>query len=127
MKRKTKQILLAVSWLLICTVLLILPGSSFTSSNWWTKIPMFDKWVHIVFFLVLTYLFSLPWIDSENLKPRSRIIFFVIAISCFFYGILMEMIQHYFIPLRSFDLGDILADAVGVLAGFFLLKSLQKN
>ncbi len=127
MKRKTKQLLLAVSWLLICTVLLILPGSSFPSSNWWTKIPMFDKWVHFVFFLVLTYLSSLPWIGSENLKPRSRIVFFVIAISCFFYGILMEMIQHYFIPLRSFDLGDILADAVGVLAGFFLIRGHKKN
>ncbi len=32
----------------------------------------------------------------------------------------MEIIQHYFIPLRSFDVGDIIADAIGAVAGYFI-------
>ena len=35
------------------------------------------------------------------------------------YGIAMEFVQKYFIPLRSFDLMDILADGVGCIAGYF--------
>jgi VanZ family protein len=36
-----------------------------------------------------------------------------------FYGIAMELVQKYFIPFRSFDLGDILADGIGCIVGFF--------
>jgi VanZ family protein len=35
------------------------------------------------------------------------------------YGVLMEIVQKYFIPFRSFDLGDILADGIGCVAGYF--------
>jgi len=39
------------------------------------------------------------------------------------YGILMELVQKYFIPFRSFDLGDILADGIGCFAGYlFAMK-----
>ena len=40
------------------------------------------------------------------------------VVGCF-YGIAMEFVQKYFVPFRSFDLGDIIADGVGCLAGFF--------
>ena len=36
-----------------------------------------------------------------------------------FYGVVMELVQKYFIPFRSFDLMDILADGVGCVAGYF--------
>ena len=36
------------------------------------------------------------------------------------YGIVMEFVQRYFIPNRSFDIGDLGADAVGSLAGYLL-------
>ena len=35
------------------------------------------------------------------------------------YGIGMEFVQLYWIPNRSFDPGDIVADTVGALAGLF--------
>jgi VanZ family protein len=35
------------------------------------------------------------------------------------YGIAMEIVQKYFIPFRSFDLGDIIADGIGCVAGYF--------
>ena len=39
------------------------------------------------------------------------------GIICLCYGIMIEYIQRYFIPNRSFDVGDIIADGVGSLAG----------
>jgi len=32
----------------------------------------------------------------------------------------MEVIQHYFIPFRSFDYGDMVADAIGSAVGYFI-------
>ena len=35
------------------------------------------------------------------------------------YGIAMEFVQKYFIPFRSFDFGDIIADGIGCVAGYY--------
>ena len=44
------------------------------------------------------------------------------AIATFVYGIIMEYVQRDFIPNRSFDSGDILADGVGSLAGLLFSR-----
>jgi len=36
------------------------------------------------------------------------------------YGIAMEIVQKYFIPFRSFDVGDIIADAIGCFVGYLI-------
>ncbi len=126
MRRKTIQIILAFTWLITCTILFTLPGSSFPSDNWWSKIPLFDKWVHIFLFSVLTYLVILTFINDVKSLPLPYFTILLIAFSCILYGIIIEIIQHYFIPLRSFDLGDIFADAVGILIGIFVLRVVQK-
>jgi len=40
----------------------------------------------------------------------------------FMYGVVMEFIQKDFIPKRSFDGGDILADLAGGLFGYILTQ-----
>ena len=52
------------------------------------------------------------------MKNRNSIIFVELAISGLVYGIGMEFIQKYFVPNRSFDLWDIMADAAGCGVGF---------
>jgi hypothetical protein len=39
----------------------------------------------------------------------------------------MEFAQEYFVANRSFEMGDIAADAAGSLIGYFLTKRAQKN
>jgi len=48
---------------------------------------------------------------------RLKSIFLWIGVTWLVYGIGMELVQHYFINNRSFDLGDIAADAAGCLLG----------
>jgi len=43
------------------------------------------------------------------------------------YGIVMEIVQHYFIPFRSFDIGDMIADSIGAIAGYFISVRGIKN
>ncbi|HZJ60378.1 MAG TPA: VanZ family protein, partial [Chitinophagaceae bacterium] len=58
--------------------------------------------------------------ESRNLK----IIFIAATAIMITLGIVMEYVQMYFIPNRSFDSYDIVADIVGaVIAGLWLLKS----
>ena len=48
---------------------------------------------------------------------KLKIFFIRWAIVCIAYGVAMEFVQKYFIPNRSFDIGDIMADTVGSLLG----------
>lgn len=44
--------------------------------------------------------------------------FIVVGIVGLAYGVAMEFVQLYFVAHRSFDSGDIIADAAGCLAGW---------
>ena len=107
----------AIFWFIIITTLLCLPGTDLPKINWLDKIWI-DKWVHIILFLLLVV--SLCWgmLGKNSLKKSFQNIFRWVAILSLIYGIIMEVVQHYFIPFRSFDIGDILADGVGSLLGY---------
>ncbi len=116
----------AAGWFVLSTFLLLLPGSEFPKQNWTDYIPLFDKWVHIGIFLIMTFL--LCWGFYKNRKGSLTKIFFWVFVLCFCFGIAVEFIQRHFIPFRSFDTGDIVADGVGCLAGYwYALKRYVKK
>jgi VanZ family protein len=117
----------ALLWSVIVTVLLTLPGSAFPSENWLSKI-WFDKWVHIGLFSIIVVMWCWAMLRKNYNKQRLKNIFILIALVWFAYGIGMEFVQKYFIPNRSFDVGDIIADGVGCLLGLvYSLKRYIKN
>jgi VanZ family protein len=124
--RKIKpSIIPGVCWFIISTALLTLPGSSFPTESWLDKI-WFDKWVHIAMFSILVFLFC--WgiqkkPDGQKLKKT----FLIIAFTALFYGVIMEYVQQNFIPNRSFDTGDIIADVIGCFAGWWLAKKQMES
>lgn len=114
--------------LAIVITLLSLPGSVFPSQNWMGKIYL-DKWVHITLFFILTVSFCLP---LRYAKQKIYIGYFVtytilatlISITV---GIVMEYIQKCYIPNRSFELMDIIADSAGSIFGcIFCLRWYKK-
>jgi len=108
----------AIAWFITSIILLTLPGSDFPKEDWLDKI-WFDKWVHIGMFALLVILWCLAMRSlKKNISYQNTIrLFWIIATLFLGYGIIMEFIQKNFIPLRSFDIGDIVADAVGCAAG----------
>ena len=56
--------------------------------------------------------------DPQKLKKM----FYLLASLSLAYGIIMEFVQDNFIPNRSFDYGDIVADLIGCLAGLWLIN-----
>ena len=111
-------ILFAAVWLLIVTTLHCVPGSKLPKIGWPDKI-LLDKWIHFFLFLLLVFLWCRVFLNKIS-KAGARKIFLTITILSIIYGVGMEIIQHYFIPLRSFDYGDIIADCMGSMAGYFI-------
>lgn len=57
-------------------------------------------------------------IFKNNKKPGKNRSYFIIAgLLCIAYGVGMEYVQKYYVPNRSFDVGDIIADSVGSVLG----------
>jgi VanZ family protein len=117
LKSQNRYLLPSLAWLILCTILFTLPASAFPSEKWYTKIPMFDKWVHIGLIAILSILFCWGIYKGKNSAEKNKRNFIQTGIICLGYGIMIEFIQRYFIPNRSFDMGDIIADGVGSFAG----------
>ena len=125
--RTYKAFIIPVGWLLIITFLLCIPGTKIPKLTWEDKIWL-DKWIHVFLFMILVILWSKAYSNKKNIQRDSRKIFFRIMLLGFFYGITMELVQKYFIPFRSFDLTDILADGVGCFIGYLIsLKRFVKS
>jgi VanZ family protein len=118
LKKNVSSIVFAVTWLLLVTILLCIPGTKLPKIGWQDKIWL-DKWIHVFLFMVLVILWTKAYSNKKNTQQGSRKIFIQIMVIGCLYGVLMEIVQKYFIPFRSFDLGDILADGIGCVAGYF--------
>ncbi len=112
-----RHFLLFIAWLLVSTVLLVLPGSAFPSDDWMSRI-YFDKWVHIGMFGTGTFVLCRGLWKAAALDLKKS--FLAATFICLGYGIIMEFVQKHFVANRSFDTGDILADAAGAALGLWL-------
>jgi len=74
-----------------------------------------DKIVHIGLFAVLTLLGVLSY--KKAAMP--------VILLLFFYVFASELIQKNYIPHRSFDVYDILADCVGVVLGLLIISGFR--
>jgi VanZ family protein len=115
-----------IGWLVFCTVLLTIPGDSLPSESWF-NIPHLDKYIHIFLFSVMTVLMS-RWLLKKGIPyHRDKLYIIICGLIALAYGIGMEYVQKYWVPLRSFDYTDIIADGVGAVLGivitvFYYLK-----
>ena len=114
-KRLCTTKFLPIFWTLLTIVLLCLPGSTLPSQGLFS-IPGFDKYCHIVLFggIVLFWAFNLYFRRAQDLKWRETLVF--LALISINLGIVLEFLQFYYIPNRSFDSGDIFADMGGSIA-----------
>lgn len=76
-----------------------------------------DKWIHIFLFGVMAFLACWAIFKTNKKTAKHRSYFIVAGLLCIAYGVIMEYVQKYYVPNRSFDVGDIIADAVGSILG----------
>ena len=79
-----------------------------------------DKLVHFIMYFSLTMLWCFA---SENFyRSNFKLILFAI-----FFGFVLEIFQHILPFGRYFDLGDLLANSLGVIFGIFILYCIKKK
>lgn len=107
-----KYFIPAIVWFFTTLYLFTIPGKQLPSAEWF-NIVYADKWVHMGLFGVLQLVCCWPYTKSNLTPIQQRNTFVVVALLAVFYGIAIEFAQKYYIPNRSFDGFDIVADSFG--------------
>ena len=99
-------------------ILLSMSSSGEPGKGWISyllELPFADKIIHVGLFgsLALSLFFHLE--QYSNISFRSTRTKALSLILCIVFGIGMEFYQKYFVPSRGFEVGDMLADAMGAL------------
>ena len=98
-----------IAFYILIFVLAIIPPSEGQIS-----FPYLDKLIHFLAFFIIS-------VGTFYAFQVTEIFRCFLLIACF--GICIEVIQ-YFIPYRSFEILDIIADIIGALIGFKALKKI---
>ena len=106
-------------WSLFILIICLLPGNNLPKNTFLEDI-YFDKIIHVFLYMVL---FILVFLGANKMTKHS---FFVAFIYSFFYGVLVELIQHYLIEDRYGDINDVFANFVGVIFGIIFVKIKKK-
>lgn len=83
-----------------------------------------DQWQHFAAYGALAYALAYALVDWE-FRGRVAAVFVILAVTAF--GLSIELLQHV-VPERSFDVEDVIANAIGavsVLVWFALLPSFE--
>lgn len=125
MKKHFGRLYTPLAWTILIEILLCLPGSALPDTGAF-EIPYFDKIIHIIIFGAFVCLWCLYYRKIVLSNKRLQLIFFRIYLAAVVNGIIIEYIQMYLIPNRSFDQGDILADVLsaGIVYGICNVKLL---
>lgn len=107
----------AILWSAFIFFLCFLPGSALPKEDWLDKIYV-DKIVHAGLYFVL-FLFIIRIFTQKTTKAV-----FIAGTLCIIQGVLIEFVQgSSLIQNRSFDVWDIAANVMGVIAGvIFIIK-----
>ena len=109
---------LAVLAQVIATVAMLWPSQDFPE----VAVLMLDKWAHFVVFGTLYFL----WADAISKTKIEITMIFRLSIALLLYGIIIELIQHYWYVSRTGDTLDVLANAIGIVLGLFAKKLKQR-
>lgn len=108
-----------ILWLLLIFILLTLPGKDFEKVD--VKIPFEDKIVHMGLFGGFVFFFGLAYRKLPFRLSKMKLV--VIVLVAIAYGVIMEFVQKYCThQSRSFSYEDMIADALGAIIGYFLIR-----
>lgn len=119
----SRRLYVPLAWSILTQVLLSIPGNLLDGSGM-LRVPHLDKIAHVVLFGGLTLLWCL---FLHYRSGFNRNVFLLVLVAVSIYGVAVEFFQFYFIPNRSFDVYDIVADVCGALCGYFATIALIRK
>jgi len=118
-----KKFIPGIAWFFVVLTLVCIPGYDLPKvDNWMIEIN-YDKLIHVGIFAVLAFLFMYPIIRSSSFSKKEKWHYCIkLALATVVWGYTTEVIQKFFIPGRSYDLTDWLADSIGGLLAMIFCK-----
>src|SRR5215213_4583807 len=112
----SRKLIVPLGWTIFTQILVSIPGK-FLSGPGLFSIPHLDKVAHVILFAGL----SVAWIIFFHFRTvaTKKYVPFIVLLLLAAYGVSIEYYQLNFIPNRSFDVGDIVADVCGAVCGYF--------
>lgn len=107
----------AVCWTLLILILISIPGNVLPKEETF-GVPDADKLIHSFLFGIFVWLWCLYYYRRGIRGRKLATVFFFVFLISMAYGAGTEFIQKYFIPMRDFTLGDIIADIMGAGVGY---------
>ena len=111
----------AICAFVVATLLFCLPGDQISEAGWLEDLEL-DKVVHVGLFSGLVFLWCLPFQLLIQNIDRRKLVYGLITLAFIIYGVAIEFIQRDFIPFRSFDSYDIVADTIGCAIGWITIR-----
>ncbi len=111
-----------ILWWIFVLALMCTPGKDFPRLGSWTELISLDKIIHVLVFGLMVYLFSRPLYQKNLSNQGKKQLFAKIAIASAIWGLTIEFIQHFWIPGRSLDILDFVADSLGCLLAYIYCK-----
>lgn len=116
LKNKKWTVRVAIIWTVLIFVACLIPGNEIPD----VKIPLADKWVHCIIFAGFSFLWLCVKHHSTTLFG---LLMFLISVAT---GYSVELLQGSGITRgRSYDLNDVLADAIGSVTGIMIFFIIQ--
>tara|TARA_B110000977_G_scaffold110184_1_gene143346 strand:+ start:1646 stop:2026 length:381 start_codon:yes stop_codon:yes gene_type:complete len=107
-----------------CVIIVV--GSFISSSNV-PSIAISDKGIHFYFYAIFAFLLALP-LRLSTKRAYSFVTTSVVVLSIgFCLGVLIELIQHFYVVSRFGEYFDVLANTIGLVVGLLLCEILKRK
>ena len=116
-----RYLVLSIAWVFFTFYLLIIYSHKESST---ISFPFLDKVVHFILFFIQSILITNTMYEYSD--RNNRIILIASIISLLLFGLIIE-IQQIYLPYRTFEIMDLIANFLGVLFGSFVVIYFRKN
>lgn len=117
-----KKFIPGIAWFFLTLIAISIPGKELPKFGPWFEQISVDKLIHTFLFGMLAALWMLPVaLSTVNIQNKTHW-FIKVTIATAIWGLAAELIQKYFIPMRSYDLVDLLANTLGAVVAFVYFK-----
>ena len=116
-----RYLVLSIAWVFFTFYLLIIYSHKESST---ISFPFLDKVVHFILFFIQSILITNTLYEYSD--RNNRIILIASIILLLLFGLIIE-IQQIYLPYRTFEIMDLIANFLGVLFGSFVIIYFRKN
>jgi glycopeptide antibiotics resistance protein len=122
----TKNFIPAFAWHLLSLILVCIPGNRLPKMDNWFDLLNFDKLIHTGLFGGVAGFYMLPILLAKISKSVKLRWFQKISLASALWSISLEFLQTY-VPKRSCDPVDMVANVLGVIIAYLLFRFLLKK